>query len=360
MRYRDSNESVVHGPSTIRKTIMRRRTSARAAVLTGTTAVALFGLVGCGSPEAMSPVTSRGSDVNGLFIWSTVLGTLVVLALAAWLGFTLVRYRHRPGGAVAPHSGNDGKMQLIWTGALLAFFAVLAIFMVRTLRAVDAPPDAAAMEVRVIGHQWWWEYQYPELGLTTANELHVPVGRPLRLRIETADVIHSFWVPRFGWKMDGIPNNPNDIVVQVDEAGVYDGVCTEFCGAQHAWMRVRVVAEAPADFDTWVNEQQQPATVAQGDVVQAGMEVFLTNSCVSCHTVRFPSGDETTGGIGPDLTHVGSRAMLGSGVLTNTPENMRDWIQNPDQIKPGVLMPPFNDLTDQELDALVRYLESLT
>ncbi len=349
--------SMVHSS---RKTIMTRRTMLRAAMLGGMTAMALVALAGCGSPEAMSPVTSRGSEVNGLFIWSTILGTLVVLALAAWLGITLVRFRQRPGGEAAPLSGGGGgKTQLIWIGALLAFFAVLAVFMVRTMQAVDAPPGAEALDIRVIGHQWWWEYQYPDQGVVTSYELHVPTGRPLRLHIETSDVIHSFWVPRFGWKMDGIPNNPNDIVVQVDEPGVYDGVCTEFCGVQHAWMRVSVVAQEPADFDTWVTQQQQPSVVEEGDVVQSGMQVFRTNSCVSCHTVRFPSGEETAGGVGPDLTHVGSRAMLGSGVLTNTPENMRAWIQNPDAIKPDVLMPPFNDLTDEELDALVLYLESL-
>ena len=212
----------------------------------------------------------------------------------------------------------------------------------------------SAMRVEVVGHQWWWEYRYPDLNVVTANELHVPVGVPLRLELTSNDVIHSFWAPQFGWKKDAIPGKTNTMPVQVDQPGVYDGTCTEYCGTQHAWMRVRVVAQSTDEFNAWVQQQQQPASSSQDPTAARGQQVFTGSTCVNCHTLR---GTTANGQVGPDLTHFGSRSIIGAGVLENTPDNLRQWISNPQAIKPGVLMPGYSSLSDDDLTALVTYLE---
>src|SRR5439155_11022940 len=172
-----------------------------------------------------------------------------------------------------------------WTIAPLLLLSILAIPTLQTMASVDAP-SPAAHRIQVIGHQWWWEYRYPELGVVTANEVHVPTGRPLQLELGAADVIHSFWVPRFGWKRDAIPGKINTMPASIEEAGVYDGACAEYCGLQHAWMRIRIVAEVPDRFDAWVAQQRQPASAPQSDAARRGQALFTASTCVNCHTVR--------------------------------------------------------------------------
>lgn len=246
-------------------------------------------------------------------------------------------------------------MQIAWTVAPLLLFAVLAVLFIRTIQKVDHPVAASGLRIEVIGHQWWWEFRYPDSGVVTANELHLPTNQPVELQLDAGDVIHSFWVPQFGWKMDAIPGRPTHLAVTVDKAGTYEGACTEFCGAEHAWMLIRVVAEPPDQFGAWIAGQQQAATAPQGDLATAGQNLFLASTCVNCHTVR---GTAATGNVGPDLTHVGSRATLGAGVIPNTPEELRAWIADASSYKPDVLMPKFT-FTPQQLDQLVAYLEGL-
>jgi cytochrome c oxidase subunit II len=221
---------------------------------------------------------------------------------------------------------------------------------VRTMATVEAEA-ASPLRVRVIGHQWWWEYEYPDLGIVTANELHVPVGRPVRLELESADVVHNFWIPQFGWKKDNTPNHVTPMNVVVDEPGVFDGACTEFCGTQHAWMRIRAVASPPEQFEAWVARNQQPAPGA----APRGQQVFQQHTCVNCHAIQGVGGAR----VGPDLSHFGSRTTIGAGVLENTPENLRAWLIDPQRSKPGALMPGYVDLPDDDLRALVDYLEGL-
>jgi cytochrome c oxidase subunit II len=225
------------------------------------------------------------------------------------------------------------------------------VFVLQTMRAVDAAP-ADAQRLRIIGHQWWWEYQYPDQQVFAANEIHVPVGVPLAVQLESVDVIHSFWVPHFGSMRDTVPGKVNQMSVLVDRAGVYDGACTQFCGAQHAWMRSRVVADPPDQFQAWA--QQQAAPVTRGN--SRGEQVYLQNTCVSCHTIR---GLNTSPNVGPDLTHIGSRPQLAGGVIDNSPEALQRWIREPARMKPGVLMPAFPNLSDQDLADLSAYLASL-
>jgi cytochrome c oxidase subunit II len=229
----------------------------------------------------------------------------------------------------------------------------------RVIHAIqDAPQPPAAVEVTVIGHQFWWEYRYPGLGVVTANELHVPVSDPANptptfITLLSADMDHSFWVPRLAGKTDLIPNRKNETWIDPHETGLFLGQCAQYCGTQHAKMLLRVSVDNPKDFDAWVMSQQH-AAMESPNVVD-GRRVFETAACINCHTIR---GTVANGRFGPDLTHLMSRATIASGAAENTAENLRSWLQDPDAIKPGSLMPAMK-LSAAELDALVRYMRSL-
>jgi cytochrome c oxidase subunit 2 len=230
--------------------------------------------------------------------------------------------------------------------------------------------------VLVKGHQWWWEFQYTDLGVTTANELHIPVNIQVNLQLESNDVIHSFWVPHLAGKTDVIPGRQNHLWLQADEPGTYQGQCAEFCGIEHALMRLQVVAESQSDFNTWVQGQRaipslaatptpgpgaagtpgaQGTPSADASLVAQGAQLFATGACITCHTLRGTPAQAT---VGPDLTHFASRKTLAANTLTNTPANLAKWLHNPQAIKPGNDMPNLN-LSDSDVDALVAYLESL-
>jgi cytochrome c oxidase subunit 2 len=220
----------------------------------------------------------------------------------------------------------------------------------------QAPPDS--LKVTVIGHQWWWEFRYPDLGVVTANELHVPVSSPAQrkltfLRLESMDVAHSFWVPQLAGKTDLIPNRVNMMWIEPKETGTYLGNCAEYCGTQHARMLLRVIAHEPDDFARWVSAQRQNGV--EDAQVKAGRDVFFATACVNCHTI---AGTTAKGRFGPDLTHLMSRDTLASGAAPNTPEKMRAWMRDPQTIKDGALMPNMQ-LSDKELDQIVAYLLTL-
>ena len=213
------------------------------------------------------------------------------------------------------------------------------------------PPGAT--EVVAVGHQFWWEFRYPQQGFVTANELHVPVGAPTHITLMSADTDHSFWVPKLAGKTDLIPNRVNSMWIDPHETGVYIGQCAQYCGTQHAKMLLRVIVDSPADFDKWLaNEKQSPV---QEDAVATGRRVFESTACVNCHTV---AGTNAKGTFGPDLTHLMSRATIASGAATNTKENLRLWIKEPDAIKPGCLMPAMQ-MSEQDIDAVTAYLMTL-
>jgi cytochrome c oxidase subunit 2 len=225
----------------------------------------------------------------------------------------------------------------------------------------DARRPPGAIEVIVIGHQFWWEYSYPQYGFVTANELHVPVSdlahpTPTFLDLRSADTDHSFWIPRLAGKTDLIPNHPNNTWIDPHEIGLYLGQCAQYCGTQHAKMLLRAYVDSPADFDRWVKTQQQTAqdSSATPEAVE-GRRVFNSTACVNCHAVR---NTVAAGRFGPDLTHLMSRETIASGVAANNAENLRQWVQNPAAIKPGSLMPSMN-LTDKELDEVTAYLLTL-
>jgi cytochrome c oxidase subunit II len=222
----------------------------------------------------------------------------------------------------------------------------------------DAPKPKSALDVTVIGHQFWWEFRYPKLGIVTANELHIPLSthqrpEPTYLRLLSADVDHSFWVPQLNGKTDLIPNHPNEMWMDPQQPGLYLGQCAQFCGVEHAKMLIRVYVDTPDQFAAWVANQQQPAV--DDAAVAAGRQIFETEACVNCHTV---SGTAAKGTFGPDLTHLMSRATIASGAAPNTPENLHAWIQNPNTFKPGALMPAMQ-LDDRQIDQIVAYLLTL-
>jgi cytochrome c oxidase subunit 2 len=230
---------------------------------------------------------------------------------------------------------------------------VIAIPTIQVIFRTQGTASPQALEVVVRGYQWWWEFRYPALDVVTANELHLPAGRPVLLRLEGPDVIHSFWVPKLGGKRDVIPGRVNQIAMVPDTPGEYPGQCAEFCGASHANMLMRVVVDAPADFERWVAAQRAPAGEPAADVAE-GRDLYARSACVGCHTIRGVSA----GALGPDLTHLGSRQTIAAGLFPNTPQALAAWLRDPPALKPGVKMPNLG-LTEAQARALAAYLLSL-
>ena len=281
---------------------------------------------------------------------------VIFLIVGGLLAYCIVRYRRRPDddGREPPQVYGSNPVELAWTLVPVLIIFVLITTTVRTTFEIQAAaPPADAVHVRVIGHQWWWEFQYPDLGVVTANELHVPARVATYLTLESADVAHSFWIPRLAGKTDVIPNRRNVMWLTPWEPGTYLGQCAEYCGTQHAHMLLRVVAHAPDEFQRWVASQRQPATTDPR--VAAGRRLFEATACVSCHTVQ---GTDASGTFGPDLTHLMSRETLGAGVAPNGPATLKAWVADPSVLKPGVLMPAMK-LSAPELDQMVAYLTTL-
>jgi cytochrome c oxidase subunit 2 len=273
--------------------------------------------------------------------------------------------RRRGTSLTAPDSqGKDtGRNWVVWGGIALPLVVIGITFgySTYTLAAVDQPPEAAELEVHVIGRRWWWEVIYPDYAVTTANEIHIPVGVPVRIQLESADVIHSFWVPELHGKLDLVPTRVNLITIQADAAGAYRGECAEFCGLQHAHMGFMVVAESQADFENWLAEQQAWAEAPTEPAAVQGQEVFLSAGCTFCHTVRGlddKSVDRSGVDLGPDLTHLASRMTIAGASLTQNTGNLAGWILDPQHVKPGSLMPN-TPLDADDLHALLAYLASL-
>ena len=286
-----------------------------------------------------------------LVIWVVVIFVLVEGALIV----TVVRFRARPGGPEPKHVHGNTVLEVAWTVAPALILAFVAVPTVLTIFKTQAKAPAGALEVKVIGHQWWWEFQYPELGITTGSELHVPVGRPVSLALETGDVIHSFWFPAVGGKRDVIPNRVNHMWFTPDSVGVFPGQCAELCGLSHANMRMKLFVDTPADFQAWTAAQQAaPAEPDSTSLAGRGKQVFLEVGCVACHTIQGIS----PGIIGPNLTHVGSRTTIAGAIYPNDAQHLGPWIANPQARKPGATMLNLG-LNQDQIAALVAYLQSL-
>jgi cytochrome c oxidase subunit 2 len=290
-----------------------------------------------------------------LGIVSCVVFALIFVIVTGAITFSIFRFRTRAGEPDPTQIHGNRKVEIAWT--IIPFLIVIFLFVI-TLGAMNRadPPPAPSPDLVITGHQFWWQVDYPGSGVITANEIHIPAGKPLSVQLESADVLHEFWVPKLTRKMSNVPGQPNHIWLQADKPGTYIGQCSEFCGTQHAWMRILVVADEPAQFEEWQRAQLQPAQAATTDVTAKGLAVFQTSTCINCHAIRGVAGADLR--VAPDLTHVGSRKQLASGMIDNTPANMRLWLKSPQHIKPGALMPDFS-LTDEQLDQLATYLSTL-
>jgi cytochrome c oxidase subunit 2 len=334
---------------------------ARPARVPGLVALAIgLGLAGCGlldSPATtLLPRSDFGWTSHRIFLQILRWDTGIFLVVQVLLLIAVFRFRERdPAASIPRQVRGSAVLEITWTLIPAVILAFIAFPTVAAIFKTQATPPKDALRVKVIGHQWWWEFQYPELGIVTATDLHIPAGRAVSLEITGADVIHSFWVPPLGGKRDAIPGSTTHIVLTADTPGEYYGQCAEFCGASHANMRHRAVVDTPEAFAAWVAKQKEPgATPPDSSPAAAGARIFLMGTCVGCHTVRGVSG----GGIGPDLTHLASRKTIAGGILPNTPENLAHWIRQAPMLKPGSLMPA-QALSDPDLAALVAYLRSL-
>jgi cytochrome c oxidase subunit 2 len=313
------------------------------------------------SPSTLVPASTPAHQIFDLSIFVVAITGGIFIVVAGLLAIALFRFRARktdPAGEPAQIYGST-QIELAWTVIPLLIVVVLFLTTARIIFAIqDAPKPKTALDVTVIGHQFWWEFQYPKYRVVTANELHIPVSSSAAreatfLKLTSADVNHSFWVPRLAGKTDLIANHVNSMWMDPQKPGLYLGQCAQFCGSQHALMLLRVYVDTPEQFAAWIKIQQQPAS--QDPAVAAGRRVFETQACMNCHTI---SGTAATGKFGPDLTHLMSRATLASGAMDNTPGNLRQWIQSPDTFKNGALMPAMQ-LSDKQLDEVTAYLETL-
>ena len=311
--------------------------------------------------SVFAPVSAPADSAytSALLVLAVTAGIAIVVT--SLLVYSLVAFRRRPDddGSEPPQLYGSEQIELAWTVIPILVVVVLCLVTARTVYDVQgAEPPPGTLDVTVVGHQWWWEFRYPALGITTANELHVPVSDPTAptptfLRLESADVAHSFWVPRLAGKTDLIPNRVNRMWIAPREPGLFLGQCAEYCGTQHAHMLLRVYVHPRAEFDAWVAGQRRLAVA--DPAVAAGRRVFETTACINCHTVR---GTVANGRFGPDLTHLMSRETLVAGAAPMTRAALQAWIADPDRVKPGSLMPAMK-LDDAELGQLVSYLVTL-
>ncbi|HYV36750.1 MAG TPA: cytochrome c oxidase subunit II [Gemmataceae bacterium] len=321
------------------------------------------------------PASPQAGAIRDLAFVVLAITVVIFLLVEGVLLYSIVRFRHTKtvNATEPPQVYGSHAIEIAWTVAPALIVLVLILVVARTEWEVQKDPPAPkagdnALYVTVAGRQWWWEYRYDyyngdKLNFVTANELHVPasdadasgVQRPVYLTLLSADVCHSFWVPRLAGKTDLLPGRTNKMWFQTAERGLFLGQCAEFCGTQHAKMLIRVNVDAPADFEKWYKNEQGDARTPVATNVQAGQAMFFKQSCVNCHRIQ---GTTANGTYAPDLTHLMSRQTLASGIMPNTAENLRLWVADPQKIKPGCLMPAFG-LSSQEVDGIVAYLRSL-
>jgi cytochrome c oxidase subunit II len=314
------------------------------------------------SPTSIfSPASTPAQSILELSLLVLSVTGAIFLVVFSLLVYASLKYRKAAGDTETEPAQVYGSTQieLAWIVVPVLIVTVLFLATARVIASIqNAVRPPGAIEVTAIGHQYWWEFRYPDQKVVTANELHVPVSDPAHptptfLTLLSADTDHSFWVPRLAGKTDLIPNHPNHTWIDPHETGLYLGQCAQYCGVQHAKMLLRVYVQPRAEFDRWIEQQSQPAAVS--GAASEGRRIFEGTACINCHTV---SGTVANGKFGPDLTHLMSRATIGSGAASNTPENLRVWIGDPSVFKTGCLMPAMG-LSDSQLDAVTAYMETL-
>ncbi len=315
-------------------------------------------------PSALDPHGTAATHIASLWWVMLAFGTAVFVVVLALLAAALLRNR-RATSDTPPDSrdGDTGRRWLIRGGIILPLIVLAIVFgyTIYTLAVVENSQAQAELHIKVTAQRWWWEIQYPDQNVTTANEIHIPVGVPVQFELESQDVIHSFWVPELHGKMDVIPPLTNYLTLQADRAGVYRGECAEFCGLQHATMGFMVVAQSQDDFKAWLANQREPAVDPNDDTAQVGQKVFMTAGCAFCHNIQGLDEQSVAASnpdLGPDLTHLASRQTIVGASLTNNTGNLAGWVVDAQHIKQGSDMPPIA-LTSRDLQALLAYLQSL-
>jgi cytochrome c oxidase subunit 2 len=316
-------------------------------------------LVACASnapQDTLKPKGPAARSIDHLIKPVFIVAGVVFVLVEGLVVIAVIKFRARPGSPEPEQIHGNTKLEVGWTLAPALILLAVAIPTIATIFHLAKKP-ANAVNVTVIGHQFWWEYRYDDLGVVTANELRMPVGRPVELTLNSVDVIHSYWIPPLGGKTDVVPGRNNHMHLEADAAGEYLGQCTEFCGASHANMRAKAIAMAPADFDAWVAGQKAgPATPAEGTPAADGAQLFAAKGCVGCHTIQGIS----SGMVGPNLTHIASRTTFAGSIFNNNDQNLRTWLRDPQAAKPGnKMIIPGGPLAPDEITKLIAYLDTL-
>ena len=332
-------------------------------------AVGVLALAACTPGHEQSTFDTTGPIARSqltLFYWIFWAAVFVFVVVEGILLYAAIKYRRRPGDGDPPQTHGNKPLEIGWTVAPAIVLAIVAVPSVATIFDNANIPENASLNVEVVGHQWWWEFNYPDLGLKTSNELHIPKDEVVAVQLLSKDVIHSFWIPKIAGKLDMVPNSPNDMWLMGEKSGEFAGQCAEFCGESHANMRFRVIVEPRAEFDAWVAAQMAPAAIPVEPLAAEGLALFEGDAqCWACHKVE--GSKRARANIGPNLTHVASRTHLASGIMDNTQENTRRWLEDNCKVKPGNFMctgariyqDPDHALKESEVSALVAYLRSL-
>lgn len=304
--------------------------------------------------RSLNPQSPQARAILNLGIVTAIVLAVIFAVVAAIVVYALVRFGRREGDGDPAQKAGNLPIEIVWTVIPLVIVTVFFVLAARTMGIADpAPPPNP--DLIIVGHQWWWEARYTKSGAVAANEIHIPVGKPISLKLDSADVLHEFWVPELARKITTVPGHPNHIWLQADKAGTYLGFCSEFCGTQHAWMHFLIIAEPQEQFETWQNAQLAAAAPPATENAKKGLALFEQLSCVNCHAIK---GTIASANVGPNLTHFASRRQLGAGIVANTPKNLRRWLTDPQKVKPGAKMPDFK-FTGEQVTDLADYIETL-
>lgn len=306
-------------------------------------------------PSVFSPASYEAGEIYSLTVYFIIAAMVILLTVIGLLIYVVVKFRAKPGDPEPKQFTGNKVVESFMIGIPLALVLLFFYLTFRTMQRVLPADPNQKPDVVITGHQFWWEASYPGTRAIVANEIHLPVGRPLLLHIAARDVIHDWWVPNLGAKMDALPGRTNHLWLTIREPGIYEGACSEFCGTQHAWMRIKVVAQRDTDFRRWLREREQDALQPTSVAARTGEAFFNRQTCGTCHRIR---GTAANGNVGPDLTHFASRTTMLAGKLPNTRENLRRWLNDPQAVKPGALMPRFIYPSDS-INVLVAYLSTL-
>lgn len=342
-------------------------------------------IAACAKDYPQTTLQPRGDFarmVDDLFRTTVVWATIVFVLVEGVLLWAIFKFRGRADDPEPRQVHGNTTLEVVWTVIPAFILVAIAVPTVKTIfKTSDYATGPGVVQIEVIGHQWWWEFRYPELGVVTGNEMHIPVGKTVNLRMTTADVLHSFWVPQFAGKRDVFPGRYNPLWFKAEVTGIFSGQCAEFCGVQHARMGFKLISETQEEFDAWVARERigsplvnagtvpadtttpadsagRAAKLAADSLEQAGRALFSGAGCIGCHAMVGTPLASATSLKGPNLSHVGSRQTLVAGLMPNTEENLRKWLANPDSVKQGTLMVLPKKLTDAEIATLVAYLRS--